>query len=366
MTRWGMVYPRIGRWLGGGLRQIGAPADIVFLEGPKRLTTEGCVQEVRLGVGHARSALPALVAYLRERQPAMTLATPGPIGSLAVLAGMITGCPVVPWVSTIPRLDNRDISLHLRPHRVLSHPLYSRAALVAAVSGGVRDALAIELARWVPSERIVVIPNPVDTEEIQRRADPQLPRAARLRFCSVGRLVSAKGFDVLIEAFAVARLDRPWELLIIGDGPLRPELEQLVRQRRLEDNVQFRGMVENPYPLMASSDIAVQASRWEGFGMAIVEALSLGVAQIATECPGGIAETLGHGDFGLLVPPGDVQQLASCLRLLATDDGLRQRLAASGPSRAAEYAPTRVAHIVVQMANDIQTKKGAATNRQRD
>lgn len=353
MTRWGAVYPRIARWLGSGFRQIGVNADIVFIEGPPGLVVEGAVREVRLGVRRARWAIPALRRYLGERQPSMTLASPGTIGSLAVLAGRRERRAVVPWESTIPRLDSADLPLYVRPYRTLCTMVYQSATRVAAVSGGVRDALVEDLAGRLPPERIVVIPNPVDAHEIHRLSLPLTGRTSRLRLCSVGRLVSAKGFDVLIEALALVRLGGNWELLIVGDGPLRADLERLVRRRRLEEHVRFIRAVRNPYPIMASADIAVQASRWEGFGMVILEALALGIPLISTDCPGGVGETLDRGRYGVLVPPDDAAAMADALGQLADDVELRRTLTQQGPVRAAEYAPARVAEIIARLAADL-------------
>ncbi len=354
MSGWGPVYPRIARWLGSGLAEIGASADIVFLEGPEGVTPKGSVREIRLGIHRARLAVPRLKRYLCEQRPSMTLATPATMGLLCLTAGKEQDHNVVPWQATMPRLDTADLRLYLRAYLASSRRLYARAARVAAVSEAVRRSLADDLSRWVPPERLVVIPNPVDGAEIRRQAQPVARRGSRLRFCSVGRLVSAKGFDVLIEAFALADLGDTWELLIVGDGPLRLELEQLTKRRGLDEHVTFLGPVANPYPIVASADIAVQASRWEGFGMAMLEALSLGVPLIATDCPGGVSEIVGRGQCAMLVAPDDPTQLARTLGLVASDAELRRRLSERGPLRAAEYAPVRVAETVVSLAEEVR------------
>ena len=256
----------------------------------------------------------------------------------------------------MPRLDTGDLPRHLRAYLASSRLLYARAARVAAVSEAVRTFLADDLRRWVPPERLVVIPNPVDAAEVRRQARPVAARGSRLRFCSVGRLVSAKGFDVLIEAFAMADLGEAWELLIVGDGPLRLELEHLTRRRGLDEHVSFLGCVANPYPIVASADIAVQASRWEGFGMAMLEALSLGIPLIAADCPGGVSDIVGQGQSAVLVAPDDPTQLAHTLRLVASDPQLRGRLSECGPLRAAQYAPARVAEMVESLALEVRAE----------
>lgn len=365
MTRWGPAFPRIARWLAAGFREIGAQADVVYvdrrpplfdpdlgLQGPTG-DPAGPTRELELGATRARAALPRLVGYLRDRRPLVTVATPGTIGGLAIAAGMATGCRVVPWEQTVPLMDQADVPRAVRPVKAVTNVLYRRAPRIIAVSEGVREALVEELGPRIPADRFVVVPNPLDVAEIGRLARPAAQGDGRFRMCTIGRLVSAKGFDVLIDALAEARLSTPWELVLIGDGPLRQDLERQVAARGLGDNVRFAGNVDNPYPLLASADLAVQASRWEGFGIAVLEALALGVPIIATTCPGGVADILDGGRYGVLVPPGDVAGLAEALRTVSADGGLRERLAADGVRRAASYGPGEVAGRMVAIAREI-------------
>lgn len=364
MSRWGPAFPRIAHWLAEGLRALDAAADVVYLDsrpdmfGP--LPAGGMdaprgdgVRELELGARRARTALPRLIGYLGERRPAVTIATPGAIGSLTVVAGAVTGTPVIPWEQTVPSMDLADVPAYLRPLNRIAPHLYRRCPQVAAVSGGVRDALVEALGPRFGSDRVAVVPNPVDVDGARRRAEPTADRDGRLRLCSVGRLASAKGFDVLLDALALAELQQDWELLIIGEGPLREALQAQVVARRLAGRVTLTGQLDNPYPVLASADIAVQASRWEGFGIAVVEALALGVPMIGTTCPGGVAEILDGGRFGVLVPPADAASLAEAIRMVADDGGLRTRLAESGPARAATYAPAEVARQVLDLARSV-------------
>lgn len=371
MTSWGPAFPRIARWMGNGLGELGARADIVYLdqapaelEGSRRPDGHPSqVRQVELGARRARSALPRLVRYLHDRRPSVTLATPGTVGFLAILAGGLTRQRVLPWEQTVPLLDRADTPRRLGAVKRAADVVYGRAPLVVAVSQGVRDALVADLAPRLQPERLVVIPNPVDGDEIRRLAAPPAPRSRGLRLCSIGRLVTAKGFDVLIHAVSLARLGDDWELIIVGDGPLRSDIERSVAERGLSGHVHLVGRLTNPYPLLASADLAVQASRWEGFGIAVLEALALGVPLIATACPGGVPEILDHGRFGVLVAPDDPEELAGAIRLVLDDEGLRTRLAERGPSRASAYAPSRVAQQLVDLVDHAPYGAGARARR---
>lgn len=357
MASWGPVYPRIARWLGSGLVELGTPADVVFVDRsvPVRLPSLGRgsalagsnLRELALGARHARWCLPALTAYLGTQRPAITIATPGAIGALALLAGWAVRLDVVPWISTIPQLDRADLARVVRCAEMLSHQVHGRAAQVAAVSDGVRDALVSTFGRHQPPGGIAVVPNPIDAAEVRASSVPHTGHTGRLRLCAVGRLVRAKGFDVLIDAVSVAHLGRRWELLIVGEGPMRASLEHRIRARGLDGFVRLVGRVENPYPLIASADISISASRWEGFGVSVLEALALGVPQVASNCPGGVADILGGGTYGVMVPPGDPLALARGIEALADDHVRRAELAARGPERVRSYTPRAVAEQVL-------------------
>jgi glycosyltransferase involved in cell wall biosynthesis len=350
MSPWGPAFPRVARWLGSGLRALDVAADIVYLDGPEGVAVDGSTRVVHLGARSARTALLPLRRYFAEAAPGMVLALPDQIAMVAVVAGRMTGRAVVPWFVTIPRLDSRDVPLRLRPLRFVAPVLFRSSPRIATVSAGVRDALLHDF-RHVHPERIVVLPQPLDADEIRRLAAPAASRKGVLRICSVGRLCHAKGFDVLVAALARARLGDAWEALIIGEGPLREQLVRQVHAAGLEEHVRFVGYVDNPYPLMASADIGVQPSRWEGFGIAMGEFLALSVPLVTTDCPGGFRDAMGGA--GIVVPPDDCAALADAIARLAEDAALRQEVAALGPSSIARFAPALVARQVMDLVEEV-------------
>src|SRR5207248_8646490 len=98
---------------------------------------------------------------------------------------------------------------------------------------------------------------------------------------------------------------------LIGDGPRPVTLEQTATELGLRDDVAFLGFRENPYPFIKRATALVLSSRYEGFGNVLVEALALGTSVVSSDCPHGPAEILDHGRFGLLVPVGDAEAMAS-------------------------------------------------------
>lgn len=167
-------------------------------------------------------------------------------------------------------------------YRVLHHffgSKYRRFTDVVAVSQGAMNAF-VRLHGNVTARRHV-IPNLIDTEEIlrlsQAPSDIQ-PDASQYNWCSVGRMVHQKGFDLLLPAFQEAAAKRSdLHLYLIGDGPERPALERQTAELGLADRVTFCGFAENPYALMRQMDGLVLTSRYEGQGMVFLEGKALGL-----------------------------------------------------------------------------------------
>ena len=167
------------------------------------------------------------------------------------------------------------------------------------------------------------------------RARPPLGEAPVAGF--VGRLVPEKGVDVLIQAFApvVAQLPHA-RLVIVGDGPERPRLEQLVASLNLRAHVTFRGRLSRAAAEKAMENCWVQAapSRWEEpFGLVAIEAQMRGTAVVASGS-GGFCETVDDGQTGTLVPPGDTARLSAALLDLLAHRDRAETMGRAGRERA--------------------------------
>jgi len=164
----------------------------------------------------------------------------------------------------------------------------------------------------VPYSKIITINNPVDVDEIGRRATEEEQAGFipdRINVLAIGRLNPVKGFDMLLRA--MERTTNPrLHLHILGKGELGDGLEQLTADLGIGDRVTFHGFKSNPYPYMRAADVYVLTSWYEGFPNAAVEALSLGCPVLAFACPGGINELIEQGINGLVIPLGDIDALA--------------------------------------------------------
>jgi len=194
--------------------------------------------------------------------------------------------------------------------------LYRRAdwIIVPAVDQ-IRDMVDV---LHLPVERIRCIGNPIIGRWSMELAKETLPeevssRLKRPTVLSVGRLEHQKGHDVLIRAFAKHYQQHGGQLLIIGEGKLRLELEQLATKLGVEHAVLMPGFDTNPFKYFRRADLFVLSSRHEGLPNVLIQAMAMGVRCVSTDCPSGPRELLANGSLGRLVPVDDVTALASAI-----------------------------------------------------
>ena len=147
-----------------------------------------------------------------------------------------------------------------------------------------------------------------------------------------------KGFDLLVEAFAIVHARHPdWTLTIFGAGPWRQRLTAQRDALGLTGTVHFPGVRRTLDGELAASSLFVLSSRAEGLPMVLLEAMSTGLPVVAFDCPTGPAEVIEHGITGLLVPPKDVNGLASALADLIEDRDRRRAMGAAAFESSRRY-----------------------------
>lgn len=310
--------------LASGIAERGYPTDLVLArDGDEASYARELAQRVRvvrLSAPHALLGTPALIRYLRRERPRALIAALNYINVIAVAAGQLSHAGIRIVVCEHNTLSAQSGSSSQRREKLLP-ALIRRAYPVADAIVAVSDGVADDLARTasIPRERITVINNPVvmpDMARLVRRPCGhewlRLGHSAPVAV-AVGRLTPQKGFDVLIRAFAAVRRRRDARLLILGDGPQRQHLQDLVGELGLARYAELVGWVDNVYSYLARADAFVLSSRWEGLPTVLIEALFCGVPVVATDCPSGAREILEGGRFGRLVPVENVAALAAAL-----------------------------------------------------
>ncbi|WP_080837303.1 glycosyltransferase family 4 protein [Cohnella massiliensis] len=188
-------------------------------------------------------------------------------------------------------------------------------------------------------EAVRVMPNGYD----ERRFKPISHDNEVTQLVTVCRLVPAKGIDILLRACAeLRRRGRPFVLHIIGDGPIREELESLAQQLGIYEDTIFYGYMLHPEELMPFFDVFVLPSRAEAFGSVFAEAALCLLALVGTDV-GGISEQIEDGVNGRLVPPNDPDALAEALDNMIVDPHFRYEMARAAWNKAKKaYSLNRV------------------------
>lgn len=307
--------------LASGLAEKGEQVDLVLARsgGLNLAQLHPAVRVVHLGAPRLVAALVPLARYLRQNRPAVVFSALDYVNVVTILARALSRVPVPLVVSERNTLSAAVAHTTRRRTRWMPRLIrwtYPRADAVVAVSEGVATDLVTLCG--LRADSVHVLNNPIVTPELERmRAEPVEHPWLRDKtiptVLAVGRFVPQKDFGTLLEAFAMARRSRPARLVLLGDGVLRPDLEEQVSRLGIGDDVSLPGFVANPYPSMAAADVFVLSSRWEGSPGVLIEAMSCGTPVIATDCPSGPRQILDGGRYGRLVRPSDPAALADAL-----------------------------------------------------
>lgn len=280
---------------------------------------------------------------LRIKQPYELIHSHHPIAGLA----MKEVFPATPLVQSIHSSYERELILNGRikengpEHRFLTS-LYGELEHRTDRLFTVSQSFAEYLSPYVQHPELIgVIPNGFD----EKRFKPVPHENEVAQLVTVCRLVPAKGLDTLFHACAeLKKRGHNYVLHIIGDGPIRQELEQLAQKLGIYDETIFYGYTLHPEEFMPFFDIFVLPSRAEAFGSVFAEAALCSLALVGT-ATGGIAEQIEDGMNGLLVPPEDPVALAVALEKVIVDPDYRYQLARSGSEKAkSQYSLNRVVH----------------------
>ncbi len=294
-----------------GLDSARYDATLVALsaQGPLRDLVPKMLALVDLGQPRLRNALPALFSLFRRHRFDAIVSTMGYLNMGILLGGRIGsgGADIIVREANTPDATLASLRLPGLGRFGYRH-LYRRAGAVVCNAHGVRRELA---ALGVPAKHIRVIPNPVDIDAVRSTTAMRDPGPGR-RFVAVGRLTHQKGFDRLVSLMRQTPPDD--RLTILGEGPLRADLEKAVRDAGLSGRIGLPGFSNDPLPLIAGADAFLMPSRWEGLPNAALEALALGTPVIASAQSGGLADLSDETSPGALTIADTAERFASAVR----------------------------------------------------
>jgi glycosyltransferase involved in cell wall biosynthesis len=346
-----------------GFQELGVDCQLVLLyASDAELIKYADIPIVTLNVKRTTFSLPATIRYLKEYQPDVLLPMPWYFNIVAVWAKYLAGAKTKVIlgehniISLEASVEHRD-KLHLRFLPILMRYTYPHGdALVGVSKDTITDLVeTLKIAADIPMQ---VILNPIDPERVQRLAQvptehPWFDNAEIPTIVTAARLAKQKQLDGLLRAFAQVVKVKPARLLILGEGPLRGELEQLCQELGIADSVAMPGYESNPYRYMAKADLFVLASAWEGCPIALQEAMAAGAAVVVTDAPGGMKDVVESGKYGRMVPTGDADALATEILYLLDRPELIQHYRSQAQQRAGDFHYLHTAQQYIDLCQSV-------------
>ena len=275
--------------------------------------------------GGRLSCIPRLASYLRRHRPdaIISFMTYTNVVAIAAQALSLSAKRVVvsehnTYSKSIRRSGILRLIYQAAPY------VYRWSRKVICVSHGVEDDL-VETTT-LPRRYLTTVYNPVITDELlAASAAPPRHEWLTSKACpvilAVGRLEPQKNYPMLLRAVAIVRKKRECRLIILGEGPLRDELQCEIEKLGLQDCVDLHGFAPDAMSYMRTADLFVLASSWEGLSNVLIEAMAVGCPVVSTDAPHGPREVLRDGEFGRLVPVDDAGALAEAIETTLADPG---------------------------------------------
>jgi glycosyltransferase involved in cell wall biosynthesis len=287
------------------------------------------VKRIQLGIGDPSRPSTVVETLQRMRALRKTITNESPQVAIGFMHSMFLPLTFALLGTGIPLIGSEHIVPEHYRTRAFQYAMFLAAArFITKIT-----VLSEPIRRRYPTiirKRMVPMPNPVIVPKID--LGPRR-RGKRHLLLNVGRLYPQKDQELLLRAFGrIAAKHLDWDLKIVGEGPLRPALEKLVRKLGLEARVQMPGNISNITDIYEDADLFVTSSRYEALGLVTIEAMSFELPVIGFADCSGTNEIVKHGETGLLAPgaPDRVSSLAMTLETLMSDSDRRRKLGKAG------------------------------------
>jgi glycosyltransferase involved in cell wall biosynthesis len=306
-------------------------------------------------IGQSASVLPRLariVAHIRRRRPDIVQSTHSFMNLYAVVAARITGRMEIGAMRT-------DF---VEEFRQIGRLGYLSAALPRLLMANSIQAIESAKAAGISSKRLCFMQNVVDCDYFQPPENPRQNQRELTVVC-VGSLTRQKRHDIFLRSFALARQSNPHlKARLVGEGPLRMELEQLANTLHLSNSVEFAGAVDEMPPVFQRSDILVHTSDYEGTPNVILEAMACGLPVVATNV-GAAPDLIVDGRTGLIVEKQDGAALALAIVHLAASPQLREQMGQAARESALEHYSLQVSGPKLQAVYSLLLGRKYSENR---
>lgn len=285
------------------------------------------IEIIDLKISRMRKIFFKLPKIINNEKPQILLIAMWPLTSFSIISLFFIKKKFKIFISDHVNLS-KSIKYELKIYeiipKILMHLTYRFADGIIAVSKGVKNNL-VKLSGLKPN-KIKVIYNPVIIDMSKNLINSNLnifnlwQGNYEYRILSVGTLKFQKNHEALIKAFAMIPSDYSIKLIILGDGPLKEQLKQLIKELNQDHRIELKGFnieTENYY---STATTFVLTSRWEGFANVLVEALKYNLPIISTDCDYGPSEILENGKYGILIPTEDYLEINKELLRVINDN----------------------------------------------
>lgn len=304
------------------------------------------VRRINLQIGDAGRPTGWLDGLRRVRGLRRYLKAHTPNVAIGFMHSMFIPLAIAAWGMRIPVVASE----HIAPTHYSGRPLQRFAWWISFLMIKRMTILSDGVAALYPRilrRKMVVVPNPVRV--VRAAPDPAMSH----QILAIGRFEPQKAHDVLIDAFARLAADFPaWRLDIVGAGALENILRARIDHHALSSRIGLHAPVQDIDSFYERAAIFATAARYEGFGLAVAEAMYCGLPVVGfADCPG-VNELVADGENGLLSAPG-ADELANALRRLMGDAQMRTRMGQAGRARAASYSVARACGAWEKLLHDI-------------